>query len=80
VWKLVDGIIIASLHVAICECNTKKFERIVGACKDILHEFGIHSSTLQVEYLPQMDLGDLEVNFFQPRDNNTRKGNQARAN
>lgn len=65
VWKLVDSIVIATLHVAIHECNTAKFERIVHACKDILHKFGIHSSTLQVEYLPRVtSIGDLEVAFF----------------
>lgn len=51
VWKLVDSIVIASLHVGLRECNRAKLERVIQACKDVLHKFGIHSSTLQVEFL-----------------------------
>jgi Co/Zn/Cd efflux system component len=52
VWKLADTMVIASLHVTLFESERSKIEVAVDACKDVLHKFGIHSSTLQVEFQP----------------------------
>eukprot|EP01126_Amoeba_proteus_P014587 TRINITY_DN1644_c0_g1_i2.p1 TRINITY_DN1644_c0_g1~~TRINITY_DN1644_c0_g1_i2.p1 ORF type:complete len:437 (+),score=92.58 TRINITY_DN1644_c0_g1_i2:149-1459(+) len=53
VWELVDSMIIASLHVTIWECDSETFKKIVARCKKVLHRFGIHSSTLQPEFVPR---------------------------
>eukprot|EP01126_Amoeba_proteus_P014594 TRINITY_DN1644_c0_g3_i2.p1 TRINITY_DN1644_c0_g3~~TRINITY_DN1644_c0_g3_i2.p1 ORF type:complete len:353 (-),score=76.33 TRINITY_DN1644_c0_g3_i2:202-1260(-) len=53
VWELVDSMIIASLHVTIWECDSETFKKIVARCKKVLHRFGIHSSTLQPEFIPR---------------------------
>jgi zinc transporter 1 len=50
VWKLAESMVIASLHVTLFESERSKIEIAVQACKDVLHKFGIHSSTLQVEF------------------------------
>lgn len=49
VWILADSMIIASLHIFISESNSDNVKHIVEQCKDVLHKFNIHSSTLQVE-------------------------------
>jgi len=51
VWQLVDSMVIASLHLVILECDNETFSQIVRRCKAVLHSFGIHSSTLQPEFI-----------------------------
>jgi len=57
IWQLVDSMIIASLHVSISEADVSNFELIVSRCKKILHRFGIHSSTLQPEFVARDQMG-----------------------
>jgi len=38
------------------ECDPPTFQQIVGRCKKVLHRYGIHSSTVQPEFIPR-DLG-----------------------
>lgn len=43
--------IIASVHVALPESEVPSFGRIAARCKKVLHQFGIHSSTVQPEFI-----------------------------
>jgi len=58
VWQLVDNLHIASLHLTLIEGDTKFSEKIAKA-KEILHSYGIHSSTIQPEFMhnSKLDLG-----------------------
>jgi len=49
VWQLVDGMIIASVHVAVEE--GADFTHVVNEVKRIFHESGIHSSAIQPEFV-----------------------------
>jgi len=51
VWQLVDGMIIASVHVSIEEGSD--FTHMVSEIKGIFHKFGIHSSSIQPEFVPR---------------------------
>jgi len=51
IWQLVDGMIIASVHVAVEE--GADFTALVTEVKRIFHEFGIHSSAIQPEFVPR---------------------------
>jgi len=51
VWQLVDGMIIASIHVAVEE--GADFTNLVSEVKRIFHEVGIHSSAIQPEFVPR---------------------------
>jgi len=51
VWQLVDGMSIASVHVAIEEGSD--FSHLVQDIKKVFHKFGIHSSSIQPEYVPR---------------------------
>jgi zinc transporter 1 len=51
VWQLVDGMIIASVHVSVEE--GADFTTLVNEVKRIFHEFGIHSSSIQPEFVPR---------------------------
>jgi len=51
VWQLVDGMTIASVHVAIEE--GVDFTNLVTEVKKIFHNFGIHSSSIQPEFVPR---------------------------
>jgi len=51
VWQLVDGMIIASVHVAVEE--GADFTNLVNEVKRIFHEAGIHSSAIQPEFVPR---------------------------
>eukprot|EP01126_Amoeba_proteus_P001312 TRINITY_DN10374_c0_g1_i1.p1 TRINITY_DN10374_c0_g1~~TRINITY_DN10374_c0_g1_i1.p1 ORF type:complete len:485 (+),score=87.45 TRINITY_DN10374_c0_g1_i1:771-2225(+) len=50
VWQLIDSVIIASLHVMVWDNDTDN-RVIVSKCKKLLHRNGIHSITIQLEYL-----------------------------
>jgi len=51
VWELTDGIVIGTLHAAIFESQVGESEYIKEQIKKILHYFGIHSSTIQMEII-----------------------------
>eukprot|EP01133_Synstelium_polycarpum_P004026 gene4026-4663_t len=51
VWQLVDGMTIASVHVGVLE--GADFSRIVVDVKDIFHYQGIHSTSIQPEFISQ---------------------------
>jgi len=51
VWQLVDGMIIASVHIAVEE--GADFNNLVSEVKRIFHEVGIHSSAIQPEFVPR---------------------------
>jgi hypothetical protein len=48
-WQLVNDLPICSLHVAIEEGTD--FNILVAEVKELLHEYGIHSSTIQPEFV-----------------------------
>lgn len=51
VWQLVDDMIIATLHVTLYDTEAMNFIRISSDLKKVLHKYGIHSSTLQPEFI-----------------------------
>eukprot|EP01125_Pyxidicula_operculata_P007666 TRINITY_DN2595_c1_g1_i2.p2 TRINITY_DN2595_c1_g1~~TRINITY_DN2595_c1_g1_i2.p2 ORF type:complete len:193 (+),score=33.92 TRINITY_DN2595_c1_g1_i2:922-1500(+) len=55
VWQLVDNMTIASLHVVIKEepsINLSSVKMILDQVKSIFHKFGVHSITIQPEFVP----------------------------
>jgi len=50
VWQLIDGMVISSVHVAITE--GADFSKIVEEIRKVFHEYGIHSTSIQPEFLP----------------------------
>jgi hypothetical protein len=52
--------IIASLHLIIYECTIPEYNQIIGRSKTALHEYGIHSTTVQVEYIQHSTSGNEE--------------------
>jgi len=48
VWQLVDGMSVASVHIAVVE--GVDFNNLVSEVKKIFHEYGIHSSSIQPEF------------------------------
>ena len=51
VWQLVDGMLIASVHVGIQD--GVEFSPLVNEVKSIFHRYGVHSITIQPEFLPR---------------------------
>jgi len=51
VWQLVDGMFISSVHVAVEE--GADFINLVSEIKKIFHEAGVHSTSIQPEFLPR---------------------------
>jgi len=51
VWQLVDNIIIATLHVSVFDTDSSNFKSISKKVKQVMHKFGIHSTTLQPEFI-----------------------------
>jgi len=51
VWQLVDNLVIATLHVKILEKDMISFEAIGSRVKKVFHKIGIHSITLQPEFI-----------------------------
>jgi len=51
VWQLVDGMIISSVHVAVEE--GADFNVLTMEIKKIFHEAGIHSTSIQPEFIPR---------------------------
>jgi len=51
IWQLVDGMTIASVHIAIEE--GVDFNTIVNQVKKTFHKFGVHSTSIQPEFVPR---------------------------
>jgi zinc transporter 1 len=51
IWQLIDGMIISSIHVGVED--GAEFITIINDMKRILHDFGIHSTSIQPEYVPR---------------------------
>lgn len=54
VWELVDSMIIASVHVSVLETEVAHFDAVVSRCKKVMHRAGIHSSTIQPEFISKV--------------------------
>jgi len=50
-WQLVDGMTIASIHIA-CEEGVD-FTQLVGEVRKVFHKHGVHSTTIQPEFVPR---------------------------
>lgn len=54
VWQLSESKIVASVHVLV-DCSsgqTEKYMNIAAEIRENLHSWGIHSSTIQPEFVP----------------------------
>jgi zinc transporter 1 len=50
VWQLSDTKLIASVHVVVL--NQVDFMTVAASIKALLHTYGIHSATIQPEFVP----------------------------
>ena len=62
VWELVDQLVIASVHVQ-CYPNSN-LTNIHQKIKKIFHRFGIHSSSIQLEFVPSDNKVSQLFSFF----------------
>lgn len=60
IWQLNASLIISSIHIVIEESEIYKNRSILEKIKKIFHKFGIHSTTIQVEYNQKTEN---EINF-----------------
>jgi len=51
VWELADGLAISTLHATVLDTDVNQSEDIKEDIKKILHRYGIHSSTIQMEVI-----------------------------
>lgn len=49
IWNLTEKLLIASMHVEL-DCSPDKFLNIASQIKVCLHEYGVHSATIQPEF------------------------------
>lgn len=49
IWNLTERLLIASLHVEL-DCSPEEFLQIAADIKTCLHDYGIHSATIQPEF------------------------------
>lgn len=49
IWNLTEQLLIASLHVEL-DCSPESFLDVASEIKSCLHEYGIHSATIQPEF------------------------------
>lgn len=54
IWQLVDGIAISSIHVTILEGSD--FKHIASKIKKIFHKYGIHSTSIQPEFVQKNEM------------------------
>lgn len=55
IWQLVDGLVIASVHVGCYEdCD---FATLAREVREVFHEHRIHSITIQPEFHPRGSMG-----------------------
>lgn len=62
VWQLSDTKLVASLHIQV-DCDIKgegseRYMRLARQIRKCLHAYGIHSSTIQPEFVPESDVED----------------------
>jgi len=57
VWQLVDSLTIATLHVRILEKEFVSFDQIAARVRRVFHRIGIHSITLQPEFISDYHKG-----------------------
>ena len=51
IWQLSDSKLVASLHINVtCQEGTKEYMKLAREIQHCLHEYGIHSSTIQPEF------------------------------
>jgi len=60
VWQLVDSVTVCTLHIIMSEEDLPQYTRVSGKVHQILHEYGIHNSTIQPEYIPKRVLEKLK--------------------
>ena len=48
IWQLVDGLIIASVHVVVSA--SANWSQVMKRIKTVLHAHGVHSATIQPEF------------------------------
>jgi zinc transporter 1 len=56
VWQLIDGLVIASMHIILSEKEVSNFNKISEKIHAILHEHGVHNSTIQPEYVKEVTI------------------------
>lgn len=49
IWNLTERLLIASLHVEL-DCSPEEFLKVASEIKSCLHDYGIHSATIQPEF------------------------------
>lgn len=49
IWNLTEKMLIASLHVEL-DCSPENFLQVASEIKSCLHDYGIHSATIQPEF------------------------------
>lgn len=63
IWNLTEDIFIASLHIEV-DANPETFLVIASEIRSVLHDFGIHSATVQPEFIGQPNIsGDAYQQF-----------------
>jgi len=58
VWQLVDNLIIASVHASVYNTDAANFKIICASIKKVMHKFEIHSSTVQLEFIHNENIGE----------------------
>lgn len=53
VWELVDKLVIASVHVRVRDSDVHHAQSVMARAKAVFHKHGVHSCTLQPEFVPQ---------------------------
>ena len=59
VWTLSSSKLVASMHVIVME--NSDFMSISDRMKEILHSFGIHSTTIQPEFISSLEVGSFHL-------------------
>jgi zinc transporter 1 len=58
-WQLSDSISVCTLHVMMCDEDAADFNKISIKIHQILHDHGIHNSTIQPEYVKRSTLSEM---------------------
>eukprot|EP01091_Cochliopodium_minus_P021527 TRINITY_DN98_c0_g1_i10.p1 TRINITY_DN98_c0_g1~~TRINITY_DN98_c0_g1_i10.p1 ORF type:complete len:268 (+),score=86.46 TRINITY_DN98_c0_g1_i10:1976-2779(+) len=58
VWQLVDGVVISSVHINVIEDSD--FKKISKKIKKIFHEEGIHSTSIQPEFVRKDEMRNFQ--------------------
>ncbi|AET37718.1 cation diffusion facilitator family transporter Ecym_1494 [Eremothecium cymbalariae DBVPG len=57
IWNLTESFSIASIHVQI-DCNQDTYIEVAKIIRSIFHKYGIHSATVQPEFVGTRDISD----------------------